>query len=198
MKKSIKYKLLTIPNKIQVDLKIITDDSGGPLSTEFVSTTKDFISLNLYPLVTISIVRPYEIDESGVKRRAPWNQNDSLPLTRYTLPIFLKEFLDLKKDLEIQELYTYIENRLELNDVVAEKIVRKFKVGNNSVELAPVVISLIDDSRVEGIKLKINNEESTVLLTLNDIESLSYVLKSTQFDQLVLTLYNIYKGNKNS
>ena len=79
---------------------------------------------------------------------------------------------------------------------MAEKITKKFKVGNNYVELTPVVISLLDDTRVEGIKLKINNEESTVLLTVNDIESLAFTLTNSQFDLIVINLFKMYKGIK--
>ena len=195
MKKSLKYTLLTIPNKLQVDIKAIVEDTGV-LASEYISPTKEFVALKLYPLITLSIVRPYEMDESGVRRRLNWSPNDSLPLTKYTLPVFLKEFLDIKKDMEIKELYSYIGNRLELNENLAEKITKKFKVGNNYVELTPVVISLLDDTRVEGIKLKINNEESTVLLTVNDIESLAFTLTNSQFDLIVINLFKMYKGIK--
>lgn len=195
MKKSLKYTLLTIPNKLQVDVKAIVEDTGV-LASEYISPTKEFVALKLYPLITLSIVRPYEMDESGVRRRLNWSPNDSLPLTKYTLPVFLKEFLDIKKDMEIKELYSYIGNRLELNENLAEKITKKFKVGNNYVELTPVVISLLDDTRVEGIKLKINNEESTVLLTVNDIESLAFTLTNSQFDLIVINLFKMYKGIK--
>ena len=195
MKKSLKYTLLTIPNKLQVDVKAIVEDTGV-LASEYISPTKEFIALKLYPLITLSIVRPYEMDESGVRRRLNWSPNDSLPLTKYTLPVFLKEFLDIKKDMEIKELYSYIGNRLELNENLAEKITKKFKVGNNYVELTPIVISLLDDTRVEGIKLKINNEESTVLLTVNDIESLAFTLTNSQFDLIVINLFKMYKGIK--
>lgn len=195
MKKSLKYTLLTIPNKLQVDVKAIVEDTGV-LASEYISPTKEFVALKLYPLITLSIIRPYEMDESGVRRRLNWSPNDSLPLTKYTLPVFLKEFLDIKKDMEIKELYSYIGNRLELNENLAEKITKKFKVGNNYVELTPVVISLLDDTRVEGIKLKINNEESTVLLTVNDVESLAFTLTNSQFDLIVINLFKMYKGIK--
>ena len=87
MKKSLKYTLLTIPNKLQVGIKAIVEDTGV-LASEYISPTKEFVALKLYPLITLSIVRPYEMDESGVRRRLNWSPNDSLPLTKYTLPVF--------------------------------------------------------------------------------------------------------------
>ena len=195
MKRSMKFSVLTIPNKLKVDLKLIVDDS---IASEYVSPTKDIMSLSVYPLISISIVRPFEIDSDGIKRRAPWNPNDSLPLTKYTLPLLLKELKELNADMKIKELYNYFNNRLELNEDLGEKITRKFKIGNNSVELSPVVITLLDDTRVEGIKFKINNEESIVLLTLNDIEALIFNLDHCCSDILTFMLFNRYvKGNLN-
>lgn len=195
MKRSLKFLILTIPNKLRVDVKVITDDTNV---SEYISSGRDVCSLTLYPLVSISIVRGFEIDENGVRVRPPWNPNDSLPLTKYNVGIFLKELKDINSDMKIKELYNYFNNRLELNEDLGEKITKKFKVGNNSVEFAPVVISLLDDNRVEGIKLKINNEESTVLLTLNDIEALIYCLDHLNADLIAFMLFNRYtKGTIN-
>ena len=196
MKRSMKFLILTIPNKLRVDVKVITDDTNV---SEYISSGGDVCSLTLYPLVSISIVRGFELDENGVKVRPPWNPNDSLPLTKYNVAVFLKELKEINSDMKIKELYNYFDKRLELNDDVAEKIVRKFKVGNNCVELSPVVIKLIDDSRIEGIKLKINNEESTVLLSLNDIEAVIYCLDHLSSDVIAFMLFDRFmKGNVNN
>lgn len=195
MKKSMKYTVLTVPNKLKVDIKLITDDL---VPSEFVSLNKDVMSLSLYPLISVSIVRPFEIDENGIKKRPPWNPNDSLAMTKYTLPIFLKELVDINEDIKIKEMYNYFNDRLELNEELGQKVTRKFKIGNNSVELRPTVISMIDDTRIEGIKLKINNEDSVVLLSLNDVEALIYTLKNCSVDMIAFLLYNRYmKGSVN-
>lgn len=193
MKKSMKFSILSIPGKIKIDLRVVDNDE---ISSEYIGVNNDLVSLVLYPLVIVSIVRPYELSDDGIKRKGVWNPNDSLPLTKYNVGVFLKELKEINNDMKIKELYNYFNERLELNEDVGEKIVRKFKVGNNCVELTPVVISLLDDSRVEGVKLKINNEESTVLLTLNDLEAVIYVLDHLDINTIAFMLFNRYsKGN---
>lgn len=193
MKKSMKFSILSIPGKIKIDLRVVVDDV---MINEYVSANNDLMSLVLYPLIIVSIIRPYEVSDDGIRRKGPWNPNDSLPLTKYNVGVFLKELKEINNDMKIKELYNYFNDRLELNEDVGEKIVRKFKVGNNYVELSPVVISLLDDSRVEGVKLKINNEESTVLLTLNDVEAVIYALDHLSIDVISFMLFNRYaKGN---
>lgn len=191
MKKSIKLSILTVPNKLKIDEKIVIDDAIKP---EYISPGEESVSLNIYPLITVSITRPLEIDENGLKHRAAWNPNDNLPLTKYTVPIFLKALTEINEDMKIKELYNYFNSRLELNEELGEKITKTFRVGSNSVQFKPVVIALPDDSRVEGIKFKINNEDSVVLLTLNDIEAIIYSLSNLNAEQVALTLYlNYYK-----
>lgn len=189
MKRSLKYNLLVVPNKIKVDEKIILDDQ---MPAEYTSLNNDVVSLSLFPLITISITRPFELDESGVKKRPPWNPNDSLPMTKYSLPIFVRELKELCSDLRIKELYNYTNRRLELNEDLAEKVTKTFKVGNNGVQLKPVVIALPDDTRVEGAKLKINNEDSVVLLTVNELDSLLFTLCRSNYDQVALMLFSQY------
>ena len=198
MKRSMKYNLLVVPNKIKIDEKIILDDQ---MPAEYISAGSDIASISLFPLIAISITRPFEIDEDGIKKRPPWNPNDNLPLTKFTFPIFVRELKELCSDLRIKELYHYSGgNRLELNEDLAEKVTKTFKVGNNSVQLKPVVIALPDDSRVEGAKLKINNEDSVVLLTVNELDSVLFTLTHTAVDQIALVLferYNKMKGKPN-
>ena len=189
MKRSLKYNLLVVPNKIKVDEKIILDDQ---MPAEYTSLSNDVVSLSLFPLITIAITRPFEFDENGTKKRPPWNPNDSLPMTKYSLPIFVRELKELCSDLRIKELYNYTNKRLELNEDLAEKITKTFKIGNNGVQLKPVVIALPDDTRVEGAKLKINNEDSVVLLTVNELDSLLFTLCRSNYDQVALMLFSQY------
>ena len=86
--------------ELRVDVKVITDDSNV---SEYVSSGGDVCSLTLYPLVSISIVRGFEIDENGVRVRPPWNPNDSLPLTKYNVAVFLKELKEIANDMKIKE-----------------------------------------------------------------------------------------------
>lgn len=198
MKKSIKFNLLIIPNKLKVDERIVIDDT---IPAEYIAPTNDIFSLNLFPLITISITRPFEIDDSGFKKRPPWNPNDNISLTKYNLPIFIRELKELNEDLKIKELYNYFNNRLEVNEELAEKLTKSFKIGNTAIQFKPVVIALPDDSRIEGIKIKFNSEDSTVLLSVNDTESMLYTLSHTNTEQIALMLYDRYiqqmKGKPN-
>ena len=65
-------------------------------------------------------------------------------------------------------------------------------IGNVTLELSAVVIVQDDESRIEGIKMKFNNEQSSVLLTLNELTSLIYNLDHLDVDSVALMLYMNY------
>lgn len=194
MKQSLKYNMLTIPNKLKVDIKILLDDKGA----EYISDDNEFFSLSIYPLIIISIIRPFIVNEDGLKKKPTWNPNDSLILTKYNFPLLIRELEEIQKDLKIRELFSYIGDRLELNEDLADKIIRKIKLGNNAIELTPIIISKEED-RIEGIKLKINNEDSVIKLSINDVDSLIYNLKHMDIESISFMLYNKYnrKGKSN-
>jgi hypothetical protein len=93
------------------------------------------------------------------------------------------------------ELYSYVGSRLELDNTLAEKIRRIFLIVSMTVELSAVVITQADETKVEGIKLKFNNENSTVQLTLNDIDSLLFTMEHLDIDSIVLLMYSMYMKN---
>ena len=190
MKHVIRYNVLTISGKIRVELRVTIDDRNPEFHSVYEGDK--FSSITLNPLLTIGIIRPVNFDESGNRIRSPWNRNDTLHMTRYTIPIFLRELKGIAQDLKIPNLYTYTGSRLELNDGVSGKVRRVFMIGNTTVEMVPVIISQSDESRVEGIKVKFNTEESSVSLTLNDIESLSLTLGNVSIDALGFMLYSHY------
>lgn len=189
MKQSLKYNILTIPNKIKVDIKILLDDK----KPEYISEDGEFFSLTIYPLIIISIIRPFIVNEDGLKKKPSWNPNDSLILTKYNFPLLMRELEEIQKDLKIRELFSYIGDRLELNEELATKVTRKIRLGNNSVELSPIIITREDD-RIEGIKFKINNDDSIIKLSINDLDSFIYNLKHSDIDTITFMLYNRYNG----
>jgi hypothetical protein len=195
MKQTVRYQCLTIPNKIRVDIRLNVDETR---SSEYISNIdgNKSDSVALYPIISISIIRQNIIDESGNRVRAPWNPNDSLTMTKFNFPIFVSELESLSKDLLIPELYTYTGKRLELNEEVAAKVRRVFMIGTMTIELSPVVISN-DDSRIEGIKVKFNNEQSSFLLTLNELTALQYTLEHLDINVLALLMYNSFIEDKN-
>lgn len=192
MKRIVRYRVFTIPNKLLGEYRLTIDNTRS--APEFSSTFEGGKSTNiaLFPVISINIVRQTEIDEIGNKVRAPWNVNDSITLTKFTIPIFVNEVEGLYNDLKMPELYSYHKDRLELNSKLAEKIRRVFMIGNTTIEVTPVVIEKEDSSLVEGIKLKFNNEKSTVALTLNEALSMIYSMKKLDMDMLSLNLYNSY------
>lgn len=197
MKQIVRYQHLVIPTKLRSEVRITIDDRGVEYTSSFDGNKST--SINLFPIVTITLTRPGEIDENGNKIRPPWNPNDNLNMTKFNMPIFLNELIGIQKDMKIPDLYTYQGKRLELNEEVAQKIRRVFMVGNTTLELsAVVIINSADDSRVEGIKMKFNNEQSTVLLSLNELESLAFNLKTLNVDSIAFALYLQYVSKPNN
>lgn len=193
MKQSVKYTSMTIAGKLRTELKINVNGRNNPEWTSSNAGDKN-TSVALYPIVSVTIIRPNEVDENGRTVRPPWNPNDSLGMTKHTLPIFVRELAGIQEDLKIPKLYTYTGKRLELNEELAAKIRRVFSMGSIMVvELSAVVITRPeDDARIEGIKMKFNNEQSHVLLTLNDIEALRFDLASMDVNSLAMLLYLNY------
>jgi len=187
-KQIIRFTNLIIPTKLRSEVRIVIESHRSP---EYISNFNDdkYTSISLQPLVTLVIVRQTESDENGDRRKAPWNPNDALSMTKVTLPVFVNELIGIQQDLKTPELYTYTGKRLELNEEAAAKVRRVFMVGNMTLELSAVVIVQLDDTRVEGIKMKFNNEQSSVLLTLNEIEALGFNLKNLDIDSISMLMY---------
>lgn len=198
MKQIVRYRHLTIPGKLTSDVRIIVDDRGSEYHSNM--NMNDSTSINLFPVINLSITRLGDVDENGNRIKAPWNPNDSLGMTKYNLPIFVDELYNIQQDMKIPELYTYHGKRLEINEEIASKIRRVFMIGNVTLELTAVVITQNDDSRLEGIKMKFNNEQSSVQLTLNELNSLIFNYKNIDIDSISLLLYLNYvkKPDKSS
>lgn len=192
MKQAVRYQTLLISGKLRTEVKITVDDSRGAEYTSTFDGNKS-TSINLFPIISITIIRQGKTDDNGNKVKSPWDPNDTLIMTKYNMPIFLNELVSIQQDMKIPELYTYQGKRLELNEEVAQKVRRVFMVGDTALELVPlVIIHPNDDSRVEGIKMKFNNEQSSILLTLNDLDSLIYNLKNLDVDSVSLLTYLNY------
>ncbi len=189
MKQVITYNFGNIPSKLRASVRIIVDEKSAEYSSTYGETANTTITLA--PIINLGIIRPAEIDENGNRTRAPWNANDNLSMTKYTLPIFIDELKSMKENMKTPELYTYQGKRLELNEAKAEDVRSPFMIGNTTVELSAVVI-VKDEDRVEGIKMKFNNEQSSVILTLNDLTSLIYSLDSVNIDSLAMLMYLNY------
>lgn len=200
MKKQIKYHILSIPNKLTFDIKLTLDENNKGIFTSNINDVS-YTTLNLFPMITLGIIRPPVIGDDGIKMKAPYNPNDAIVLGRYIYPKFVCCLEDIYNGMKIPELYSYTDKRLELNDEIAEKIRKVFVVGTtmtNMIELAAVVIVQPDESRVEGIKMKFNNEASSVLLTLNDMESLLFTMKFIDIDSIVMHMFQHYLRNNTS
>ena len=190
MKQTIKYPVLSIPNKLRIDVRLLIDDRG----CEYVMENNGAKNTNIttVPIISISIVHPAEIDSNGMKLKVPWNPNDSLATTKFSLPIFITELIGIQTDMKTPDLYTYQGDRLELNEKAASKARHVFMIGNTTVEFSPVIIINADGTRIEGIKIKFNNEQSTTFLSINELNSLIYNLTHLDVDNLALMLYTHY------
>lgn len=196
MKHYIRYQVLNIPDKLRCEIRINIGDRSPEYTSESVSGRNT--SITLYPIITLSITRAMEIDEEGRKMRPRINPNDMLSMTRYQLPLLIDELNHIENDMKTPELFTYQGKRLELNEEIGKKVRRVFMIGTVTLELTAVVITQQDESRVEGIKMKYNNEQSTVLLTLNDLRSLIFTLEHTDIDNVSMSLYKLFGNSKDT
>lgn len=200
MRETVRCHVVSINKKIRVDIRITTDDKVNALYQGNRDNTLTTV-MNLYPTVGIQILKQTEMDENGQFVRPPWNPNDILSLTKYNFPLFVNDLVGIQNDMKIPNLYIYQGKRLELNEEVAAKIRRVIHLSPNSVvEFSAVVISKPDvdgiDERIEGIKIKFNNEQSTTSLTLNELDSLVYNLTHLNIDVMSMMMYLtfIYKA----
>lgn len=192
MKQIVRYRFMTIPNKLYADVRVTVDENSRTETKNSYEGGKS-TNLVLLPMINVQILRPLETDETGRRFRPMSNLNDSIGLTKFNYPIFVNELTGIYEDMRTPDLYVYTGDRLDLNEKAAEKIRRAFTVGRSSIEFRAVVIEQPTDSgtveRIEGIKMKFNNEDSTVLLTLREIESMLWIMKGIDIDNIVLTMY---------
>lgn len=191
MKQYAKYQAFVVPKKLKAEIRIAVDERGVEYTTTAPDGNKS-TSINFYPIVALSITRMGERDENGVFNKPPYNPNDTLGMTKFNLPLLLNNLKKIREDMNKKELYTYQGKRLELNETMAEAIRNPFVVGNMTIELSAVVIVQTDDSRIEGIKMKFNNEQSSVLLTINELETLIFNLDHLDIDSISLLIYLNY------
>jgi len=189
MKQIVKYRILTIAGKLTMEVRLTVNDSAAYIS---MRDGVKYVNVNMTPFIGISLTKPAEIDESGNRIRAPWNPNDHLGLTKYNLPILYEELHGIQQDMKQANLYTYHGKRLEINENLAEKVRRVFMIGNITVELSAVVIVQLDETRVEGVKMKFNKEPHSVLLTVNELNSLVFNIAHMDIDAITLAMYQAF------
>ena len=189
MKQIVRYKFLTIPRKLNGELRLTIDKSVAYSS---IYEGGKSTNISMLPSVVLSIMREQERGDDGRFVRPPWNPNDTIPLTRYHVPLLLQEMKSLYKDMQIPEMYKYTGERLELNETLAAKSRKVFVIGSVTVELVPVVIQRDATTSIEGIKMKFNNETSTVVLTLNEFYSTIYQLDKLDIDGLATWMFDRY------
>lgn len=189
MKQMVRYRMLTITGKLSMEVRLTVNDQSAYVS---MRDGAKYVSVNMSPVIGLSIIKPLEIDENGNRIRAPWNQNDHLTMTKYSLPILYEELYGIQQDMKRSDLYTYHGKRLEINESLAEKVRRVFMIGNTTIELSAVVIVQLDETRVEGIKMKFNKEPHSVLLTVNELNSLVFNLGHMDADAIALGMYQAF------
>ena len=98
MKQIVRYRFMTIPNKLNGEIKISVDDRGAEYATSYEAGKST--TIGIFPIISIIIARQIEIDDTGKRTRPAWNINDSLGLTKFTLPVFVRELKGIEKDLQ--------------------------------------------------------------------------------------------------
>ena len=199
MKQIARYRFLTVPNKLYADIRITVDESTHA-ETRNVYDGGMSVNLILLPMINMQILKPLEVSDTGRRFRPMSSQNDSIGMTKFNFPTFIMELKNIYSDMKTPDLYIYKGDRLDLNERVADNIRRTFVIGRTNIELKAVVIEQASETggidRVEGIKMKFNNEDSSVLLTLREIESMLWVMNHVDIDNLVLSMYlNLIERN---
>lgn len=193
MKQRVNYQVLLLKNKLRIYLTTTIDTMKSPIYTsnnDKGSTT----GITVYPSVEIRLIKFIE-DDTGRRIPKPWDIQDVVSLDKRDIAIFVNEFKQMMDKMKTPDLYVYTGNRLELNEKIAAKNRQVFKAWTSTVELSAVVVIDEDDKRVEGIKMKFMNEDHSVLLTLNDMESLYYNLSRLDIDTLCLLMYLNFMNN---
>lgn len=195
MKTTIVYHVLTVPKKLRMEIKLILDNDR---SSEYINSSTDgtFATVRLYPMITLSIVREIQRDESGMIIKQPFVLSDTLSMSRYTLAVFKSEFEDLYRLMKEKDVYTYHGKRLELNEKIADEIKKLFQLSKTVVEITPTLLISPDDidQKIEGVKLKFNNEASSVLLSINDMTALVETMNNISIDTITTWMYKEYKN----
>ena len=108
MKQIVKYRVLTITSKLSMEIRLTVSDN-----TQYISMrdSNKYISLNMNPVIGLSIIKPREMDENGNYVSTPWNPYDHLTMTKYSLPILYEELHGIQQDMKKPELYTYHGNK---------------------------------------------------------------------------------------
>lgn len=186
MKTIIRYSPWMILNKLKIEVKLSIDEKTV-WKSQFNGS--NYVSWNFNPQTVLMILREKEFGDNGTPVKNNWSPGDSLLLNKYHYPIMVEELKTIQTSMKIPDLYTYTGKRLELNEEVAQKVRRTFRIGRiDAIELAPVVI-VQDDERIEGIKMKFNHEDHHVLLTVNDLTSLVYTMENLDIDSIILNMY---------
>ena len=186
MRQIVRYRFMTIPNKLVGEIRITVDEKQAEYGSLFDGGKAT--NITLYPVINLQMLKNNsEVNDAGLRTRT-WDINDSIGLTKFTLPIFLSELKSLETDMKIPELYSYHGTRLEINQELADKVRKVFMIGNTTVEFSPVLLEQ-EDNRLEGIKIKFNNEKSSMLMTINELTALVYNIESIDVDSVALTMY---------
>lgn len=182
----IRYRVLNIPWKLNISMRISVDHRNEYRHSD---DSRDSISLTLYPTLDLQIIHTRPID--SLEAPKVWNPNDTLSLSKFTLPIFIHELKLVCEAIKIQEMFVYTNDRLDINPKLAEEKRRIFQASSTFfVEIIPSVVD--EDKRVEGIRFTFNKEPSVFYLNLIEVESLMYTLQSVNFDILALQMYDMY------
>lgn len=192
MRHIVRYRYMTIPNKVIGELRITVEDRQSEYRSMFDGGKAT--NLTLYPIVHVQLLpnQASEVNDAGLRTRVPWDINDSIGLTKFTLPIFINEFKEFYESMKTPDLYSYRGERLELNDSVATKVRKVFIISTTTIEFTAAVLVDQNNTLLEGMKMKFNNEKSSVLLTLNEMTAILYNLTHLEVDALSLMMYTHY------
>lgn len=199
MKHVLRYLLFSITNKIRCEVRCIINDIPNSIYYHQHKEGEITDSLSLRPFITVTILRD--------KREFPgWLISDTLGLNKVSYPTFVKELKKMQETLKISDMYQYKEDPvtkfnvcLGVNEELANRHRQIFKPYNSQimVEITPTATEFSD--RVYGVatltkavKIKFNNEESSVVLNEEEFDALVSSLDKADMDMITLHMYQQY------
>ena len=190
MKQIVRYRFMTIPNKLVAEIRITVDDKQAEYGSLFDGGKATNVAL--YPVINLQMLhnQATEITDMGLRRA--WDANDSVGLTKFTMPVFIDELIGINEGMKTPDLYSYHGSRLELNEEKANEVRKVFMCGNATIEFCPILVEQSDGTRIEAVKMKFNTEKSSILLTLNEMTAVIYNLTHIDIDAISLQLYLTY------
>lgn len=172
----LKFNLILKDNNPKFNMKLID---------KFNFNGVDYLKFSPHPYLTLDISSPLNRGES-------WSSNNMVTLNQQGLFLARRHIRKAVESLKTEDLFLYVNDRLVVNQDIANTVTTKFISGNKHVLLRPVVVYDDDNPLIEyeGICLMINSVDNFCNLTIDEAEFLYYTLDKINLIDLAMNVIN--------